>query len=106
MGAYETISVNGIAVPGRIVNNQGMTLEFLEGSFVIRADGTCSSRSVFVMPWGEEVVREVDATWTREGGTLTMRWVGAGVTTAQVEGDTLTMDNVGMILAYRRLTRS
>lgn len=105
VGEYVTVSVNGTPVPGSVVNNQGVKLEFLEGSFVIRADGTCSSRSVFVVPSGEEMVREVDATWSRSGDVLTMQWEGAGTTTATVKEDALTMDNVGMILVYRRVSR-
>lgn len=105
VGHYVTVSANGTPVPGSIVNNQGVELEFLEGSMVIRSDGTCTSRSVFVVPSGEEMVREVDAIWTRDGDTVIMRWKGAGTTTVTVEGDTLTMDNAGMILVYRRAPR-
>lgn len=41
-------------------------------------------------------------TYTREGAKLTMTWEGAGTTTGTVEGDNFTMENEGMVLAYRR----
>ena len=102
VGSYTAITINGVSIPGSITNNQGVTLSVLEGSFVIRADGSCSSRTVFEAPSGERITRAVDATYTRDGDTLTMRWEGAGVTTGTIEGDTFTMDNVGMVLVYAK----
>lgn len=66
------------------------------------ADGTCAGLMAFVMPSGEAQSREVGATYTRDGSTLTMQWEGAGVTSGTVEGDTFTMDNEGQRFAYRK----
>ena len=76
--------------------------DFTRRSFVIGADGTCSSKVVFGPPSGSEVTREVKASYTQQGAKLTMKWEGAGTTTGTVEGDTFTMNNEGMIFAYRR----
>jgi hypothetical protein len=54
------------------------------------------------VPPGGDVNRVVKATYTRENSKLTMRWEGAGTTTGTVEGDTFTMNNEGMIFAYRK----
>ena len=72
------------------------------GVFTINADGTCSSKIVFSMPSGGDSTREVKASYTRQGSTLTMKWEGAGMTTGTVTNNTFTMDNEGMIFAYRR----
>jgi hypothetical protein len=72
------------------------------GSFTIKADGTCSTKTVFVPPSGTEATREVSATYTKEGSKLTMKWQGAGMTIGTVEGDKFTMDNEGMVFVYKK----
>ena len=42
------------------------------------------------------------ASYTRQGSKLTMKWEGAGMTTGTAEGDTFTMNNEGMVFAYRK----
>jgi hypothetical protein len=56
----------------------------------------------FSLPSGADASREVSASYTREGSKLTMTWTGAGTTIGSVEGNTFTMDNEGMIFAYRK----
>ncbi len=100
-GVYTLVSVNGVAVP-MTLDHEGAKLEIRSGAFTINADGTCLSRMVFVPPPGQEVTREVKATYTRQGSKLTMQWEGAGITEGVVEGTTFTMNNEGMVLAYRK----
>jgi hypothetical protein len=100
VGSFALVSVDGSAVPATV--RHGATLTVRSGVFVINADGTCSSKLVFSPPSGGDVSREVKATWTRQGRTLTMKWEGAGTTTGTIEGDTFTMDNEGMVFTYRR----
>jgi len=100
-GTYALVSVDGKAVPCT-VQHEGHTLTIKSGSFVIGADGTCSSKVVFLPPSGSEATREVQATYTREGPKLAMKWQGAGMTIGTVEGDAFTMNNEGMIFAYRK----
>ncbi len=69
------------------------------GSFSINADGTCSSKMSLA---GRDQPMEVNATYTREGPKLTMKWQGAGTTEGTVEGNAFTMTNEGMVLAYRK----
>ena len=100
-GVYSLVSVNGNKVPAS-VSHEGATLQVRSGSFTIKADGTCGTKTVFVPPSGQEATREVNATYTREGSKLTMQWQGAGTTTGTIEGNSFTMDNEGMVLVYKK----
>ncbi len=100
-GVYTLVSVNGTAVP-MTLDHEGAKLVIRSGAFTINADGTCVSKMVFVPPPGQEVTREVKATYTRQGNKLTMQWEGAGTTEGTVEGATFSMNNEGMVLAYRK----
>jgi len=101
VGTYTLVSVDGKQVPCT-AQHDGHALVVKSGSFVINADGTCSSRVAFVPPGGSDVVRDVKASYTRQGAKLTMKWEGAGTTIGTVEGDTFTMNNEGIVFAYRR----
>jgi hypothetical protein len=100
-GAYALVSVNGSTVPAS-VSHDGTALQVRSGTFTIKADGTCSTKTVFVPPSGSEVAREVSATYTRQGSKLTMQWKGAGTTTGTIAGNTFTMDNEGMAFVYKK----
>ncbi len=100
-GVYTLIAVNGSEVPTTVFHN-GRDIKMYSGTMTVNADGTCISRIVFGSPSGAERTREVDATYTRNGSTLNMQWTGAGRTRATIKSDTLTMNNAGMILLYRR----
>ena len=100
-GTYALVSVNGNQVPATI-DHDGTALKVNSGTFTINADGTCSTKTVFVPPSGAEASKEVSATYTREGSKLTMQWKGAGTTTGTVEGNTFTMNNEGMLFVYRK----
>ena len=100
-GVYALVSVNGKAVPSS-VSHDGTELQVRSGSFTINADGTCSTKTVFVPPTGQEATREVSATYTKDGAKLTMQWKGAGMTTGTVEGNTFTMDNEGMVFVCKK----
>ena len=72
----------------------------------INADGTCSTKTVFVGPRGGELTREVNATSTQSRiehvVKFTMRWEGAGMTVGTSDGTTFTMDNEGLLWVYRK----
>ncbi len=100
-GTYVLMNVDGKKVPCDI-QHDGHAVAIKSGAFVINADGTCSSKMVFAPPSGSEASREVKATYTRQGPTLTMKWEGAGTTTGTVQGNQFTMNNEGMILVYQK----
>lgn len=101
VGVFTLLSVNGNVVPAS-VSHDGVSLQVRSGSFTINADGTCSSITVFVPPTGTELTREVAATYTIGGSSLTMQWEGAGQTVGTIQGDTFTMDNEGMVFVYKK----
>jgi hypothetical protein len=100
-GSYTLLSVDGKPVPC-VVSHEGHDVTVKSGTFSINADGTCRSESVFAVEHYADVHRVVDATYTASGTALTMRWKGAGMTTGSVDGNTFTMNNEGMIFAYRK----
>ena len=77
VGTYALVSVDGNKVPCTL-KHEGVALGVKSGTFIINPDGTCSSKVVFSPPSGGDVAREVKATYTRQGSTLTMQWEGAG----------------------------
>jgi hypothetical protein len=100
-GVYALVSVNGSQVPASVAH-EGVNLQVRSGTFSIKSDGTCGTKTVFVPPSGSEATREVNATYTQEGSKLTMRWQGAGVTSGTVDGKTFTMENEGMVFVYKK----
>lgn len=100
-GVYALVSVNGSKVPAK-VDHENVSLQVRSGTFTIKADGTCGTRTTFVPPSGAEATREVTATYTRDGSTLNMQWKGAGTTTGTIEGNKFTMNNEGMIFVYQK----
>ena len=98
VGTYALISVDGNKVPYAMAH-EGHTMTISSGSFIINAEGTCSSKIALS---GRDSAIEVKATYTREGPKLTMKWEGAGMTIGTVEGDTFTMNNEGMVFVYKR----
>jgi hypothetical protein len=100
-GVYKLVTLDGKKVPTKL-SHEGAALEIRSGSFTIKADGRCISKMTFVPPSGTEATMERTATYTREGGKLSMQWQGAGRTTGTVKGDTFTMDNEGMVFAFKK----
>ena len=97
-GTYALVTVDGNKVPCA-VEHEGHKMTIQSGGFIINPDGTCSSKMSLA---GRDAPIEVKATYTREGPKLTMQWQGAGMTIGTVEGDTFTMNNEGMVFAYRK----
>jgi hypothetical protein len=100
-GVYNLVTVDGQKLPATI-SHSGAQLEIRSGAMTINADGTCSSRMVFVPPSGREVTKDVIASYKQSGPNLTMRWERAGMTIGRVEDNTFTMNNEGMVLSYQR----
>jgi len=101
VGTYSLVSVNAKPLPAAVSHGE-TPMEVRSGTFVINADGTCSSKVSFALASGPEVTRTVEATYTRSGPTLSMQWKGAGKTTGTIAGNGFTMDNEGMVFAYEK----
>ena len=98
VGAYSLVSVDGKPVPCQVTHD-GHAMVIKSGGFQINADGTCRSQMFLE---GRDAGIEVEATYTQTGPTLTMKWRAAGMTVGNVEEDTFTMNNEGMVLTYRK----
>jgi hypothetical protein len=101
VGVYNLVSIDGKTVPCNLTH-EGAAMVVKSGSLTFNADGTCRSLSIFSIPPHPDIRREVNATCTQNGAELTMRWQGAGITKGQINGDTFTMNNEGMIFCYRK----
>lgn len=100
-GVYTLVSVDGIPVPAKVTHG-GHAMEVRSGTLTFEAGNACGTRTVFAPTGGKEVVREVQATYTRHGAELKMKWKGAGTTTGTLEGETFTLNNEGMLFVYRQ----
>ncbi len=100
-GVYALASVNGNPVPCQVKHeNAAMTVS--SGSFTLNADGTCASLMKFSVAGHPETIREVKASYTRQGDTLNMAWERAGHTKGTLAGNTFTMNNEGMVFVYQK----
>jgi hypothetical protein len=100
-GTYVLVTVDGNKLPYTVAHEGGAP-KVLSGTFTIANDGTCKSKIEFVLPSGAASTREVSGTFTREGPTLQMRWTGAGTTVGTLKGDNFSMNNEGIVFAYRK----
>jgi hypothetical protein len=100
-GVYALVSVDGKSLPCSLTH-EGAVLTVKSGVFTIKADGNCSSQITGSVPTKGDVSREVKATYTCQGATLTMQWEGAGMTMGSVNGNTFAMTNEGMVFAYQK----
>jgi hypothetical protein len=100
-GVYTLATVNGQNVPCGLTH-EGVTLTVKSGVFTITADSHCRSQMTFSVPQHGDMSREVNATYTRRGNELTMKWERAGMTLGNIRGNTFTMTNEGMVLAYQK----
>lgn len=100
-GVYPLVSVNGSNVPCAL-SHGGTAMTVKSGELAIHADGSCRSLVTFSVAGHKDINREVKAHYTRQGNELTMRWVGAGTTKGQINGNEFTMNNEGMVFLYRK----
>ncbi len=100
-GVYTLASVDGSPVPAKVTHG-GHSMEVRSGTLTFEAGNACGTRTVFALTGGKEIVREVQATYTKSGADLKMKWKGAGTTTGTLEGGTFTLNNEGMLFVYRR----
>lgn len=100
-GDYILETINGNKLPFAPPHHGGAP-QVTSGMFTIKSDGTCTSKIHFTPPSGKAMIREVRATYEREGNTLRMKWHGAGRTIGTLDGDSFTMKNEGVLFSYRK----
>jgi hypothetical protein len=99
-GTYTLATIDGNKLP-YAPHHQGRAPEVLAGTIALSADGTFTSAMSYNLPTGA-VTQKFSGTYTRDGSRFSLQWKGAGTTTATLEGGTFTMDNEGMLFAYRK----
>ncbi len=101
VGVYTLVSVDGKTLPCTLTH-AGTTMNIQSGSFTITAEGKCTSSINLSMGSNQNLTKITQATFTQSGAELTMNWERAGTTRGSVADDTFTMNNEGMIFAYRK----
>jgi hypothetical protein len=100
-GTYTLATIDGKKLP--FTPHLGAPApEFRSGAITLEADGTFTSKMNYRLPEGKETTRTSTGGYTKEGSSLKLQWKGAGVTTATLEGNTLTIDDEGLRCAYRK----
>jgi hypothetical protein len=100
-GTYQLATIDGKALPCRPAHEGGAPI-VNAGSITLKADGTFTSTMSYGQPGGQTGSRDFSGTYTREGSRFTLKWTGAGITTADLKDATFTMNNEGMLLAYHK----
>ena len=105
---YNLVSIDGHPIPCSPMHGGSRAPEVSGGSFTINNDGTFtggiqfSNPNVAAMPPpGKD--KGQPGTYTRDGNNLMMKHPGAGYTSATIDGDTLTMNNEGMLFVYHKV---
>ena len=100
-GVYALVSVDGQPVPC-VLTHEGTTMTVQSGAFTITADGHCTSRMTVTVGSRKDMNIVRRASYEQSGTELTMQWEGAGMTKGTVAGNDFTMNNEGMVFAYRK----
>jgi len=112
-GTYGLVTIDGHPVPftpadpDRPANAPpGPTI--VASTFTVGPDSTFRMSMRYRMPMGDTgqvVQREFSGTYVRQGDAYNFTWAGAGQTPVSLRGDTLTLNNMGMLFAYVRQRR-
>lgn len=100
-GTYTLSTIDGDKLPCKPAHEGGAP-EVKSGAITLNPDGTFTSIMSYGLPDGKTASRDFSGTYTCERNSFTLQWKGAGTTTAELQGDTFTMNNEGMLLAYRK----
>ncbi len=100
-GEYRLVEVDGKPVPARVTHGTA-AIRVVSGQMSFDAEGNCRSLTVFGPPEGDDIVREVYATYTLKGRDVDLVWKGAGRTRGTFGHETFTMNNEGMIFSYQK----
>ena len=101
-GTYSLVSIDGNKLPFAPPHEGGTPPEIRSSTFTLNADGSFALTMTYGLPSGETFSRDFSGTYTHDGSAFTFEWKGAGTTSAIMEGNTLTMDNEGVLYAYRK----
>ena len=100
-GTYLLVTIDGRELPYTPAH-QGGAPQVVSSTLTLDAGGTFRMSMSYATTPGNSISRDFGGTYTQEGTVLSMLWKGAGKTTATLEGSTLTLNNEGILFAYRK----
>lgn len=100
-GTYTLTTVAGKPLP-TTPPHEGGAPEVTSGSITLNADGSFVGAMSYRLPDGKAMNRDFTGSYQQAGARLTLQWKGAGTTSATVETNTFTMNNEGVLFAYRK----
>jgi hypothetical protein len=106
-GTWNLQTVNGSGLPftAAFIANPVYRLEILSDQFVVHADGTYSESFTTRETNGTTVTTTTDTdngTWVQNNAALTITASDGTVSSAAISGNTITVDQSGAVLVYRR----
>ncbi len=100
-GAYRLVNIDGHELP-YTPSHEGGAPQVVASTLTLNADGTFRMSMSYGTTPGNSISRDFSGTYTSEGAVLNMLWKGAGKTTATFQGNTLTLNNEGILFAYQK----
>jgi hypothetical protein len=100
-GTYTLITIDGHELPYAPSHEGEQGPEIVASTFTINADGTFLMKMNY-KAGSRSSSRDFTGTYTFENSTFRFEWDNAGVTSATLEGNTFTMNNEGILFAYRK----
>lgn len=101
-GTYNLISIDGQPVPYAPVHEGQQGPEIVSSNLTLNDDGTFSMTMSYTNPSGGSISRDFTGTYTQQGAKFNLKWEGAGQTEVTLKGDTLTLNNEGMLFVYQK----
>ena len=105
-GTWRLQTVNGLQLPFTLPDSPVDKIELTGEVMTLVAPKNLSMMTSFRVTDGSNIFTESipDAgVWTVEGSTITITWESDGTTsTAIVNGDTMTLEDIGLTFVYRR----
>ena len=101
-GTYNLVTVDGHELPYAITHEGTPGPTVVGGSLTLNKDATFVASFSFGGPNGETMKRDLKGTYVKDGADLDLAWEGAGHTKVTVDGKKLTMNNEGILWAFKK----
>jgi hypothetical protein len=102
VGTYTLVAIDGNPLPYAPLHEGRRLIIVQSGTSTLKPDGTFTSTMSYTNPTGAAFSRDFSGTYTLEDNRIAYTWHGAGRTTATIDGNTITMDNEGVLYTSRR----
>ena len=99
------MAIDNHKLPYAPMHGGNRSVKVLAGELVLRNDCSFTSSISFETPKGEEASRNQKGIYVKKGQDYVLSWEGAGTTVVKLDGQTMVMNNEGMMFVYE-LTES